>query len=158
MSETVVASAKSWWVVREEPWMAMRMVRTVATTEATTTLASHLGFAAVLIVAGWATMTLGLFTGPEELAVFFAGIGMIYTHVKRITTAINQVQESAGAADRLHSILEERQDIVERADAHAVTSLGSGIDFEAAQESMRLFAAEILPELKSWDMEPATVS
>ncbi len=34
----------------------------------------------------------------------------------------------------------------------------AGIDFDAAQESMKLFAAEILPELKSWDMEPATVS
>ena len=41
---------------------------------------------------------------------------------------------------------------------HDTVSAPTGIDFDTAQESMKLFAAEILPELKSWDMEPATVS
>jgi ABC-type multidrug transport system fused ATPase/permease subunit len=109
---------------------AMKMVRAVATIEAATTLFSHLGFAAVLIAAGWATLKLQIFTSAADIAGFFAGIGMIYTHAKRITTAVSHVQESAGAADRLQALLDERADIVEHADAKPVTALGRGIQFE----------------------------
>jgi subfamily B ATP-binding cassette protein MsbA len=114
---------------------SMKTVRAVATIEASTTLLSHLGFAVVLVVAGWATLKLGLFTSYADMAGFFAGVGMIYTHVKKITNAVNHVQESSGAADRLQAMLDERPDIVERENALAVTSLGRGIDFEAVSFS-----------------------
>ena len=123
---------------------AMKMVRAVATIEAATTLFSHLGFALVLVVAGWATLEFSIFTSAGEMATFFAGIGMIYTHVKRITTAVNHVQESAGAADRLSAILDERQDIVEHASARAVHSLGRGIEFERVGFT---YPAQALPAL-----------
>lgn len=109
---------------------SMKTVRAVATIEATTTLLSHLGFAVVLVVAGWATLRLGLFSRAGEMATFFAGVGMIYTHVKKITQAVNHVQESSGAADRLQAILDERPDIVERPDAQPIRSLGRGVEFE----------------------------
>ncbi len=111
--------------------IALRMVRAVATIEAATTLFSYLGFAAVLVVAGYATIKHGLFSSASGMATFFAGIGTIYTHVKRITTAVNQVQESAGAADRLQAILDQHQDIRERTDAQPIRSLGAGLKFEA---------------------------
>ncbi len=114
---------------------SMRTVRALATIEATTTLLSHLGFALVLVVAGWATLRLGLFSTAGEMATFFGGVGMIYTHVKRITQATNHVQESSGAADRLQAILDERPDIVERADAQPIRALGSGIAFESVSFS-----------------------
>jgi subfamily B ATP-binding cassette protein MsbA len=114
---------------------AMKMVRAVATIEGSTTLLSHLGFATVLIVVGWATLELAgtstqLFATPADMIGFFVGIGMIYTHVKRITSAVNQVQESAGAAERLQALLDEPTDIVERPGAHAIATLGRGIEFE----------------------------
>lgn len=109
---------------------SMKTVRAVAVIEATTTLLSHLGFALVLVVAGWATLRLGLFSSAGEMAVFFSGVAMIYTHVKKITQSVNHVQESSGAADRLQAILDERQDIAEREGAQPISALGSGIAYE----------------------------
>ncbi|MCY3003692.1 MAG: ABC transporter ATP-binding protein, partial [Planctomycetota bacterium] len=109
---------------------AMRMVRAVATIEGATTFLSHFGFAVMLVAVGWGTLRFGLFSSPGDMTVFFGGIAMIYTHVKRMTTAINHVQEASGAADRLQAILDERPDITERPGAHPVTTLGSGIRFE----------------------------
>ncbi len=109
---------------------AMRMVRAVATIEGATTFLSHFGFAVMLVAVGWGTLRFGLFSSPGDMTVFFGGIAMIYTHVKRITTAVNHVQESAGAAERLQAILDERPDITERPGAVAVSSLGGGIAFE----------------------------
>lgn len=109
---------------------AMKMVRAVATIEGATTFLSHFGFAVMLVAVGWGTLRFGLFSSPGDMTVFFGGIAMIYTHVKRMTTAINHVQESSGAADRLQAILDERPDITERPGAHPVASLGSGIRFE----------------------------
>jgi len=114
---------------------AMKMVRAVATIEGSTTLLSHLGFATVLLVVGWATLELAgtsnvLFHTPADMIGFFVGIGMIYTHVKRITSAVNQVQESAGAAERLQALLDEPEDIVERPGAHTIAGLGRGIEFD----------------------------
>jgi subfamily B ATP-binding cassette protein MsbA len=109
---------------------AMRMVRAVATIEAATTLLSHLGFALMIVLVGWASLETEFFGTAGELVVFVGLVGGIYTHVKRITTAVNHVQESAGAADRLQGILDERQDIVERPGARPIASLGTGIQFE----------------------------
>ncbi|MBM3991318.1 MAG: ABC transporter ATP-binding protein [Planctomycetes bacterium] len=109
---------------------AMRMVRAVATIEGATTFLSHFGFAVLLVAVGWGTLRFRLFSSPGDMTVFFGGIAMIYTHVKRMTTAVNHVQESAGAAERLQAILDERPDISERPGALAASSLGSGLAFE----------------------------
>jgi ABC-type multidrug transport system fused ATPase/permease subunit len=109
---------------------SMKVVRAVATIEGTTTFLSHFGFAVLLVAIGWGTLRFEIFSSPGDMTVFFGGIAMIYTHVKRMTTAVNLVQESAGAAERLQAILDERPDITERAGASAVSSLGSGLAFE----------------------------
>ena len=109
---------------------AMRMVRAVATIEGATTFLSHFGFAVLLVAVGWGTLRFEIFSSPGDMTVFFGGIAMIYTHVKRMTTAVNHVQESAGAAERLQALLDERPDISERPGAATVSSLGSGLAFE----------------------------
>lgn len=61
-----------------------------------------------------------------------------------------------GTPDQILERFRERYEVIGPFELATCFRFG-GIDFEAAQASMRLFAAEILPELKSWDMEPATV-
>jgi subfamily B ATP-binding cassette protein MsbA len=109
---------------------AMKMVRAVASIEGATTFLSHFGFAVLLVAVGWGTLRFGLFSSPGDMTVFFGGIAMIYTHVKRITTAVNHVQESAGAAERLQAILDERPDIQERPSARPVERLERALAFD----------------------------
>lgn len=112
---------------------AMRMVRAIATIQGTTMLLSQVGFSVVLLLVGWASIHWGKFQSGGEMLQFFGGIGMIYNHVKRITSATNSVQEAAGAAERLQQLLEETEDIVERPDAIQLTSLGSGVRVEGVE-------------------------
>src|SRR5688500_2550078 len=111
----------------------MRMVRALATIEGATTLLSHVGLAVLIVAIGWISLVSDFFNSSGELSAFVVSIGTIYTHVKRITTAVNHVQESSGAADRLQNLLDERQDIVERPDARPIPSLGRGLEFERVQ-------------------------
>jgi subfamily B ATP-binding cassette protein MsbA len=61
---------------------------------------------------------------------FFAGVGLVYQHVRKITNAVSHVQEASGAADRLQALLVERADIVEHPAAQPIRSLGRGLVFE----------------------------
>ena len=105
----------------------MRMVRTVAMIQGSSTLLSNLGFAVVLVAVGWFSIHRALFDSGADMLMFFMGIAMVYTHAKRITSAVNNVQESAGAADRLQALLDEPIDLVESPIAQPIRSLGSGL-------------------------------
>jgi ATP-binding cassette subfamily B protein len=109
---------------------SMRMVHAIATIQSATTLLSHLGFALLVVGVGWASIRLRWFTNGGDMLMFLAGISMIYTNVRRITNAVNGVQEAAGAADRLQALLDEPVDVAERKGAVAILSLGSGVRFE----------------------------
>lgn len=109
---------------------AMRAARALASIEAATTIVSQLGFAVVLVIAGWATLELGVFKSAGEMGGFFAGVGLVYQHVRKITNAVSHVQEASGAADRLQALLVERADIVEHPAAQPIRSLGRGLVFE----------------------------
>jgi len=109
---------------------SMRMVHAIATIQSATTLLSHMGFALLVVGVGWASIRLRWFTNGGDMLMFLAGISMIYTNVRRITNAVNGVQESAGAADRLQALLDEPVDVAEREGAVAIRSLGLGVRFE----------------------------
>ena len=109
---------------------AMKMVRAVATINASSHVTSFLGFTAVVLVAGWFAIHRPLFSSPQAMVIFLGLIGTIYQNVKRFTSSINKIQESAGSAERLQELLAERPDIVERPGAAAIDSLGGGIVFE----------------------------
>jgi len=109
---------------------SLKMVRAVASIQAWTTLLSQVGFVAVVLVVGLGTIHYGLFTSAGEMLQFFGGVATVYTHLKRIASATNNVQEAAGAAERLQQILEEPEDVVEQPGAKALTTLGTGIAFE----------------------------
>jgi len=109
---------------------SLKMVRAVATIQASTTMLSQVGFVVVLLLVGLGSIHYGLFTSGGEMLQFFGGVATVYTHVKRITSAANHVQEAAGAAERLQQLLDEPEDVVERPGAVTLASLGRGIAFE----------------------------
>jgi ABC-type multidrug transport system fused ATPase/permease subunit len=107
----------------------MRVARAVARIHASTTLISHLGFALLLCAAGWLVIVRGQAIG--DILVFFTAIGTSYGSIKRLSQTMGHVQESAGAADRLQSLLDEPLRIRERPLARRIDGLGSGLVFES---------------------------
>jgi ABC-type multidrug transport system fused ATPase/permease subunit len=123
---------------------------------------SFLGFTVVLVVAGWFAIRQPLFENIGQMAIFLALGGSVYQSVKRFTNTSNKVQESAGSAERLQELLEERADLVERQGAVAIRSLGSGITFEgvsfsypAAGEALEAMLAG--PEAAAPDAAPGSM-
>ena len=108
----------------------MKMVRTASLTQAWTVLYSHVGLALLLLGVGWASMRFGLFDNGGKMSIFFLANAQVYTHFKRLTRAITQMETSVGASVRLLGILAEEGDIEERPDAVDIQSLGDGIRFE----------------------------
>lgn len=112
---------------------SMRMVRAIARSEAVTALFSNLGIAVLAI--GIAVLNESvegkLFDNGGQMAQFFLGISLIYSHVKRFANAVARVQESTGAADRLMGLLAEPIDVREVAAPQRIRSLGAGLAFES---------------------------
>ena len=109
---------------------SMKMVRAIGTIRATSHFLSYLGFTALLVLAGWVSIRYPVFGDPAALLAFLALVATIYNHTRRVTTTFNKVQESAGAADRLHALLSERIDISDAPDAVPARGLGAGVRFE----------------------------
>jgi subfamily B ATP-binding cassette protein MsbA len=109
---------------------SMRMVRALAMIGASTAFVSSMGFAVLFLLVVWTNQRYKFFANSGQMAGFFMAISMVYTHIKSTTKAVNKIQESAGAADRLMSLFDQRVDIVEQEGAHQITSLGSGVSFE----------------------------
>jgi subfamily B ATP-binding cassette protein MsbA len=110
--------------------ISMKMVRAMATIAASTALLSNMGFAVLVVLVGILNKRYGFFANGGQMGGFFLAIATVYTHIKSATGAFNKVQESAGAAERLTDLFRQRVDIVERADAVSIRSLGSGVAFE----------------------------
>ncbi|MCC6405985.1 MAG: ABC transporter ATP-binding protein [Planctomycetes bacterium] len=111
---------------------SMRMVRAIARSEAVTALFSNLGIAVLAVGIALLNNSVegGLFANGGQMAQFFLGISLIYSHVKRFANAVARVQESTGAADRLQSLLDEPIDVREVASPKRIQGLGSGLRFE----------------------------
>ena len=109
---------------------SMKMVGAIGTIRASSHLFSYLGFTGLVLLVGWISIKDPLFTGSSDMVAFFGAVGMIYNHTRRIADAFNNVQESAGAADRLLELLEEPVDIVDAPGAARIDGLGRGVSFE----------------------------
>jgi subfamily B ATP-binding cassette protein MsbA len=109
----------------------MKMVRAQALSQSMTMLLSYLGMAALVVLVGWLTLRSGVFRTANDMAAFFLYVSMMYTSLKDVTKAVTIVQESVGAGERIQALLDERPDVVERPQARAIESLGSGVRFES---------------------------
>jgi ABC-type multidrug transport system fused ATPase/permease subunit len=109
---------------------SMRMVRAIASIEASTALLSNLGLALLLILIVGLNARYQWFSGPGPMSGFVLGIALVYGHVKRLSNAVGKVQESAGASDRLQALLDERRDIVEQPAAREAKGLARALAFE----------------------------
>ncbi len=114
---------------------AMHMVRAMSRSEAITALLSNLGIAVLAVGVGVLHIKSEhkLFGTPADMAQFFLGISLTYSHIKRTSNAVGRVQESSGAAERLESLLSEPNDVLEKPNAVKIASLGSGLRFEDVQ-------------------------
>ncbi len=106
----------------------MKMVRALALSQASTLFLSHAGMGLMIVVIG--SLATRQFDGITELASFLGLVSGIYGSVKDVSKALTYAQESVGASERIQALLDERADIVERADAGTISSLGSGLSFE----------------------------
>jgi len=108
----------------------MRMARAVALSTASMVLLSHVGIACILILVGYLTLSSGDFKDVGDIGAFILLISAANQALKDVMRAVTQAEEAVGAADRLQGLLDEKPDVVERAGAHAIDTLGRGLAFE----------------------------
>jgi ABC-type multidrug transport system fused ATPase/permease subunit len=110
---------------------SMRMVRAISMTHAWTTGLGLIGLALLVLLIGWLTLRYDLFKNSAEMTAFVLAITQCTNHLKSFTKALTRVQEAVGASERLSQLLDEKPDVVERANPVAVRDLGSGLRFDA---------------------------
>jgi subfamily B ATP-binding cassette protein MsbA len=108
----------------------MRMVKAIALSSSWTVFFTYAGLAVVILGAGWMTIEQGVFRGPLSMATFLVLVSNVYTSLKKATRLWTRVQESVGAAERLQSLLDEPQELLDHPGARRVSGLGEGIRFE----------------------------
>lgn len=82
-----------------------------------------------------------------ELTSFIASVVMMYGPVKKLTKTSNTIQKSIGAAERVFEIMDEVPDIVDPADAKALSDVKGDVLFRAVS-----FAYEAEPILKNFSL------
>jgi ABC-type multidrug transport system fused ATPase/permease subunit len=107
----------------------MKMVRAQALSQAATLFMSHAGMGLMVLLVGWLALR-GQLSDPKDVTAFFLSVSAVYGSVKDVTRAITNLQESAGAAERIQQLLDERADVVDRAGARECQGVGSGIRLE----------------------------
>ncbi len=85
-----------------------RLLRAKAVSQALVFAGYQLGFAAMLLGAGW--LVLSERHEFSSLVVAVAALATTYTHVKRLARAYNTLNESGGALERVQGILDEQPD------------------------------------------------
>jgi subfamily B ATP-binding cassette protein MsbA len=108
---------------------SMRMVRAIALSHAWAALYSATGVALIVLAFGVLRLRYGYFQGAEMFILLGSIAGMAQA-VKNVTKTWTKVQESVGASERLHEVLEEPVDVVERPDARPIGRIERGIRFE----------------------------
>lgn len=84
----------------------MGVVRAKAKTEAATHILTNGGFALLLCGIGVVQLTSGAIKDFGAMAVWLAGFGTMYQHIRRISKGYQTIQESMGAAERLFEVLD----------------------------------------------------
>ena len=109
---------------------SMRMVRAVSMTQAWTTISSQLGLGVLLLLVGVGGIYYDLFGDSASLTVFFIANAQAYSYIKRLIRAITRMEESVGASVRLHELLDETPDLIERPTAVDVPSFEESLVFD----------------------------
>ncbi len=109
---------------------SMRMVGAVALSTAWTAFYSIAGIALLVFAMGWLQIRFRIFGSSAVLVAFFMMVARFSNFVKDLTRALSKVEESVGASERIQALLDERPDVVERAGARSIRSLGKGLRFE----------------------------
>ncbi|HJO09644.1 MAG TPA: ABC transporter transmembrane domain-containing protein, partial [Verrucomicrobiota bacterium] len=65
-----------------------------------------------------------------DLVVFFTGVIMFYTPIRKLARLHVRIEEASVGAQRLMDVLDEKPDILERPETEAVTGLERGIQFD----------------------------
>ena len=108
---------------------AMKMVTAMAKIQGLTIFLSYAGFALLVVFVGWFVLHGKGFASGSEMMVFFVTISMVFTHIRRVTSGVNKIQESMGASERLLQLLAEPSDIVESPDPRPITGIAEGLRF-----------------------------
>jgi len=82
-----------------------------------------------------------------DLVVFFTGVIMFYTPIRKLARLHVRIEEASVGAQRLMDVLDEKPDILEHPEAKAVTGLERGIEFDGIS-----FAYEDEPVLIGLDL------
>ena len=106
------------------------MVRAVSMTQAWTTISSQLGLGVLLLLVGVGGIYYDLFGDSASLTVFFIANAQAYSYIKRLIRAITRMEESVGASVRLHELLDETPDLIERPTAVDVPSFEESLVFD----------------------------
>jgi subfamily B ATP-binding cassette protein MsbA len=106
------------------------VARTQATANGLTILLSQGGMALLVVLLGWLTIRYGVFGSEKDMAAFFLCVATMYASLRNVTKEIAIVMESAGSAERIQALFDERPDVVEKPGARTIAGLGSGLRFE----------------------------
>jgi len=82
-----------------------------------------------------------------DLVVFFTGVIMFYTPIRKLARLHVRIEEASVGARRLMNVLDEKPDILERPEARPVTGFERGIEFDGIS-----FAYEDEPVLIGLDL------
>ena len=82
-----------------------------------------------------------------DLVVFFTGVIMFYTPIRKLARLHVRIEEASVGARRLMNVLDEKPDILERPEARPVTRFEQGIEFDGIS-----FAYEDEPVLIGLDL------
>ena len=82
-----------------------------------------------------------------DLVVFFTGVIMFYTPIRKLARLHVRIEEASVGARRLMNVLDEKPDILERPEASPVTGFERGIEFDGIS-----FAYEDEPVLIGLDL------
>ena len=108
----------------------MRMVRAIALSHAWAVFYSTAGVTALVLVLGLLKLRFDLFADAGVMSAWFVVIARLSNFVKDSTKSWTKVEESIGAAARIQELLDERPDVVERADARPIARIERGLAFE----------------------------
>jgi len=116
---------------REYVRESLRMVRAIALSNSWTTVLTHAGLGAIILLVGWLSINgHGGFKDGGDMIAFFVLIANIYTNLKKTTRQWAHLQESVGASERLQELLDVPEDVVESTGALTLSGLGSGLRLE----------------------------
>lgn len=109
---------------------SMRTVRAVSLTQAWATMYTQLGLGLLLFAIGAGAIYGDYFDDAGTLYTFLIANAQCFTHIKRLTRAITNIEESVGASIRLKELLDESPQVKDAAKPLQLSTFKEGLSFE----------------------------